>query len=127
MSNITDTIEQVIKAGKGLVAKLREEGSKQYQELVALGEKTEASSKESNETMVAQLREFVEATLSDLKGSSKQVQLASIGLASRVKDESQTIFKELVELGEDGKEVEKKATKKPATKRKTAAKTASAS
>lgn len=101
VEKFNDTIEQVVKAGKGLAVKIKEESNKQYSELVELGEKTE----ESEEKLIKQFREFLETTLKDYKGSSKKVTLASKGLATRVKDNSENFFNELVELGTTEEEV----------------------
>lgn len=95
VEKINDSVEQVVKAGKGLAIKIKEESNKQYNELVELGEKTE----DSEEKLISQFREFLETTLKDYKGSSKQVVLAGRGLATRVKDNSESFFNELVELG----------------------------
>lgn len=92
---VKDQVEQLVKASRGLAIKLKEESNKQYQELVELGEK----SQDDEDKLVIQFRKFLEESFKDIKGSSKQVRLASLGLATRVRDNSESIFNELVELG----------------------------
>ena len=107
---ITDTLEQIKKASLGLAVKVREESSKQYNELVALGAKEESA----EENLVQQFRTFMEESFKDIKGTGNQVKLAGLGFAARVRDDSQSVFNELVELGT-------KEEKKPAKQAEAAA------
>ena len=109
MEQFESTIDQLVSASKGLYLKAREEGNKQFQELVDAG----SSQAESGADFLKQLREDVTGPFEDVKGSLEQLKNASLGLVIKARDTSESYFSELVELGQ--KKVEtKEAPEAPA-------------
>ena len=113
IEQLNQTVTQFIKAGRGLVVKVAEQSSKQFDELVKTGE----NKQEEGTTLVKTLRETLPESL-DVKTSANQLKLAALGLVSRAKDGSEKIFNDLVELGSDK---EAPATVKPQSSVKKAA------
>ena len=102
------TIDQLVSASKGLYLKAKEEGNKQFQELVDAG----VAQTQSGANFLEQLRSDVTGPFEDVKGSLEQLKNASLGLVIKARDTSESYFNELVELGQ-GKE-DKAAPAEPA-------------
>lgn len=103
-------IEQLVNASRGLYVKIREEGNKQFKELVTAGEG------QSTEALLQELRNGVTSPFEDVKGSLEQLKSASLGLIAKARESGDKYFSELVELGskqapaEEVKEVAAEAT-----------------
>ncbi|MBL4865825.1 MAG: hypothetical protein JKY67_05570 [Pseudomonadales bacterium] len=102
-----ESFEKLITAGKGLAVRVRENSSKQFNELVKAGEKTEGASK----GLVKQVRDSIEEQLTDAKAAAKKVRLASLGLLTQIKDNSEHYYNELVKLGDTDTELTEEDTK----------------
>ncbi len=97
LSQVNESLEQLTKAGKGLVTKVSEQGSKQFQQLVKTGE----AQLKDGKTLVEQIKESFEDQFSgDVKASVGQLRLAALGLFTKAKTSSEQYFNELVKLGE---------------------------
>lgn len=102
LEQFESTIDQLVSASKGLYLKAKEEGNKQFQELVDAG----TSQTESGADFLKQLREDVTGPFDDVKGSLEQLKNASLGLVIKARDTSESYFNELVELGQKKEEKE---------------------
>ena len=96
-----ESFEKLITAGKGLAVRVRENSTKQFNELVQAGEKTDETSK----GLVKQVRDSIECQLTDAKKAAKKVRLASLGLITQIKDSSEHYYNELVKLGDTDTDV----------------------
>ena len=119
------SVDQVINAYRGLYVKIKEEGNKQFDELVKTGE----AQLKAEESFLEQLKKDISAPFDDVKSSLDQLKNASVGLVVKARNSGETYFDELVELGnskveeisETAKEVKAevkkkvKAVKKPET------------
>jgi len=95
-----ESIDKLITAGKGLAIRIRDESSKQFNELIDAGKELE----DSDKGILEQVKESLEEQLGDVKGTAHKARLASLGLLSQVKDNSEKFFNDLVTLGETEKE-----------------------
>lgn len=86
-------LEKVAKASKGLFARLKSTGEKQFDELVKAGEKTDAD-------LLEQVKDTVTQPFTDIRGSVTKAKFASVGLLLRVKENGNRYFDELVNEGE---------------------------
>ena len=93
-NQVSDSLEQLTKAGRGLVARVTEQSNKQFQLLVKTGE----AQKKAGKTLADQLKESLEDR--DLKASIDQLRLAALGLFTKTKTSGEKYFNELVKLGE---------------------------
>jgi polyhydroxyalkanoate synthesis regulator phasin len=91
---VSDSVTQVITAGRGLYFKLSETGGKQFHELVKVGE----AKQESGETLVNHLRESLQEI--DAKSSANQLKLAALGLINKTLESGEKVFTDLVKHGE---------------------------
>lgn len=114
---VSDSVTQVITAGRGLYFKLSETSGKQFEELVKVGE----AKQESGETLVNHLRESLQEI--DAKSSANQLKLAALGLLNKTLEGSEKVFTDLVKHGEvkaqpiqDASNNENGAKKKASTK-----------
>jgi len=97
LNQVNDSLEQITKAGKGLVTKVSEQGSAQFKKLVETGEAQQKGGK----TLAEQLKESFEDQFNgDIKASVDQLRLAALGLLTKAKTSSEQYFNELVKLGE---------------------------
>ena len=94
------SIEQVVSASRGLYIKIKEEGTKQFNDLVSAGEAQKAAEAEGANSVIAQLTSDVKVQLGDVKGSLKQIKTASLGLIVKTKESSDKVFGELVDRGQ---------------------------
>ena len=117
LDQVNDSLEQFTKAGRGLVVKLSQESSKQFDGLVKAGEAQE----EEGKGLVEQVRESFEGQFSDVKGSVHQLRLAALGLFTKARQNSGKYFNELVELGAGDTAVASTKSAKPAAKKTEAA------
>lgn len=110
LDQANQSIEQIAKAGRGLVIKLSDGTSKQFNDLIKVGQQQE----EEGKTIVSQVRATWEGQLSSKEYAGK-VKLAALGLVTKTKDGAQRFFDELVQLGENQKSepVVAAAVKKP--------------
>ena len=113
LEQVNTSLEQLTKAGRGLVTRVSEQSSKQFQQLVKTGEAQEKGGK----TLSEQVKESFSGQFNgDIKASVEQFRLAALGLFTKAKSSSEQYFSELVKLGET------QATPTP-TKTKSAKKT----
>jgi polyhydroxyalkanoate synthesis regulator phasin len=106
---LNENLDKVAKAGRGLFALLKDASTKQFNELVAAGEKTD-------EDLLDQVKETVKQPFTDIRGSVNKAKFASVGLIVKVKEEGNRYFDELVIQGE--KVDQPKATKTTESKSK---------
>jgi polyhydroxyalkanoate synthesis regulator phasin len=118
LDQANQSIEQIAKAGRGLVIKLSDGTNKQFNDLIKVGQQQE----EEGKTIVSQVRSTWEGQLSGKEYVGK-VKLAALGLVTKTKDGAQRLFDELVQLGENQKSepVAAAAVKKPVVAAKPAA------
>ncbi|CBL44648.1 Hypothetical protein HDN1F_10650 [gamma proteobacterium HdN1] len=90
-------LEKVASASKGLYIKAKEEGNKQFNDLVAAGQTQDA------EAFLEQLKKDVVSPFEDLKNSLEQIRNASFGLLVKARNNGDKAFNELVELGQSQK------------------------
>ena len=118
MSQLTDKVKdrvdglgkqlgRIDAAGRGLLVKASEEGSRQLEELVKEGE----AQLESGNTIAAQIKSSVKLD-ADPKEMIKQVRFAAIGLLSKVKAQAEKLIDDMVKQAEV-KEEPKVTPKKP--------------
>lgn len=103
LEQFESTIDQLVSASKGLYLKAKEEGNKQFQELV------DAGTAQTEENILEQLRNDVTGPFEDVKGSLEQLKNASLGLVIKARNSGESYFNELVELGQGDKSEEKEA------------------
>jgi polyhydroxyalkanoate synthesis regulator phasin len=94
VENVSGSFTQFMSAGRGLYFKLSETGTKQFAELVKVGE----SKRDAGETLVNHLRESLQEI--DPKSSANQIKLAALGLLNKTLENSERFFSELVKCGE---------------------------
>ena len=105
------SLDKVAKAGRGLFALIKDSGTKQFNELVEAGEK-------SDENLFEQVKTTVSQPFADVRGSVNKAKFASVGLFARVKESSNKYFDELVTEGEKIEKPKAQKTEKPASKAK---------
>ncbi|MES2662955.1 MAG: hypothetical protein V4629_06600 [Pseudomonadota bacterium] len=93
---LNDNWEKIVKASRGLAFRVKSQSEKQLKELIEAGEKIESS----NKSILEEIRASVSAPLTDVKGSANKARLATLGLLSRVIENGERYFGELVELGD---------------------------
>ncbi len=116
MEQFNSSVDQVINASRGLYIKIKEEGNKQFDELVKAGE----SQLKAEESFLDQLKKDIASPFEDVKSTVDQLKNASVGLVVKARNSGENYFDELVELGhnkveevtETATEVKKAATKK---------------
>ncbi len=94
LSQLNESIAQVAKAGRGLVAVVSEESKKQFSDLVKEGE----AQQNQGVDFLSQVKGSLPEAL-DVKASAKTLGFAARGLFSKAKVESEKLFNELVALG----------------------------
>jgi len=114
LDQVSDSVTQVLSAGRGLYFKISETGGKQFEELVKVGEEK----KESGQTLVNHVRESINEM--DPKTSANQIKFAALGLINKTIESSERVFTDLVKYGED----KTKPATKPAEKKKSGSKAA---
>jgi len=126
LEQFNSSVDQFINASRGLYTKIKEEGNKQFDELVKVGEQ------QAEQSFLVQLKNDIVAPFDDVKGTLNQLKNASVGLAVKARNSGETYFDELVSLGtshvekvtvaakEAVSEVKKEVTKKVATAKKAA-------
>ncbi|HBF08152.1 MAG TPA: hypothetical protein DHW71_13975 [Gammaproteobacteria bacterium] len=105
------SLDKVAKAGRGLFALIKDSGTKQFNELVEAGEK-------SDENLFEQVKTTVSQPFADVRGSVNKAKFASVGLFARVKESSNKYFDELVTEGEKIEKPKAQKTEKSASKAK---------
>lgn len=106
LEQFNSNIEQLVSASKGLYIKAKEEGNKQFQELVNTG----AAQAESGENFLEQVRNDVTGPFEDIKSSLEQIKNASLGLVVKARTTGEEYFNELVELGQKEDKEDKEET-----------------
>lgn len=102
LEQFNNSIDQIINASRGLYLKIREEGNKQFDELVKTGEAQQTS----EESLLNQLKKDIATPFEDVKSSLDQLKHASVGLVVKARDAGEQYFNELVELGTSREKVE---------------------
>ncbi len=97
LEQVNATLEQIATASKGLYLKVKEEGNKQFKELI------EAGQTQDTEAFLSQLKKDVTTPFEDVKTSIEQLKSASLGLLVKARSNSDKVFTELVELGQTKK------------------------
>ena len=100
LEQFNNTLDQVVSASRGLYLLLKEEGNKQFNELVVAGEAQKAAEADGADTLLTQLTKDVTEQLDDVKGSISTIRTASLGLIAKAKKTSEQTFSELVEKGQ---------------------------
>jgi len=95
LDQFNKSIDQIINASRGLYIKIKEEGNKQFDELVKTGE----AQKTAEESLLEQLKKDISQPFDDVKGSLTQIKSASLGLVLKARESGEQYFNELVELG----------------------------
>jgi polyhydroxyalkanoate synthesis regulator phasin len=118
VESMTKQINRLEAAGRGLLLKVSEESSRQFEQLAKEGE----AQLESGNTLSQQLKNTVQ-----VEGGVKQVaqtlKLAALGLVTKAKSETQNIIDELVKQA-DEVDSPKSVSKPKAVKKAKAPKTA---
>ncbi len=97
LSQVNESLEQLTKAGRGLLLKVTQQSSQQFQQLVKTGEAHQAG----GESLTTQLKTSLSESFSgDTKESLNQLRLAALGLVTKAKESGEKYFEELVQLGE---------------------------
>ncbi len=94
LDQFNNTIDQLVSASRGLYLRIKEEGNKQFNELV------EAGQSQDTEELLKEIREDVTEPFEDVKGTLEQLKKASIGLIVKARESGDKYFHELVELGQ---------------------------
>ena len=102
LEQVNVTLEQIATASKGLYLLVKEEGNKQFKELV------EAGQTQDTDAFLNQLKKDVTTPFEDVKSSIEQLKNASLGLLVKARSNGDKVFNELVELGQ-GKKTEEAA------------------
>lgn len=113
---INRSLEKVNKAGKGLFIRIKDTSTKQFNELVKTGEKTDSD-------LLDQVKETVRQPFTDIRGSVNKAKFASLGLLVKVRENGNRYFDQLVTEGEKG-EQPKNAKNESKSKHKSSAKAA---
>jgi hypothetical protein len=90
MDQMNESLSQLACASKGLIVKISETGSKQFNEFVKAGE---------GKTFTAEIKNAL-PKIADAKTSIQQLKSATIGLISKSKEIGSRYFNELVKQGE---------------------------
>ncbi len=109
---LNKNLDKVAKASKGLLSILKESGTKQFNELVATGEKTD-------DTLFEQVKESMKQPFTDFRGSVNKAKFASFGLIAKVKDNGTKYFEDLVAEGEKSESPKSAKTSETKTQSKT--------
>ena len=127
MEQLNSSVDQVKSAYRGLYVKIKEEGNKQFDELV----KTGKAQAEAEESFLTQLKTDISAPFDDVKSTMDQLKNAYVGFVVKAVNSSEQVFDELVELGSskiseitDNKTVEDAEKKVKKTVKKTQEKVA---
>ncbi len=127
MNQINESFDQFIHASRGLYVKIREEGNKQFEDLMKTGEKQ----LNAEEPFIKQLQQDLLTPFEDMKGTLDQLKHASVGLVVKARNRGESYFDELVTLGSakagevaDTAKVAANKTRKRATAAKQQAKAA---
>lgn len=119
LEQFNSSAEQIISAYRGLYVKIKEEGNKQFDELVKAGEEQ----LQAEESFLEQLKKDIINPFEDVKSSLDQLKNASVGLVVKARKSGESYFDELVKLGsstvEEVTEVAKKTAKKVSAAKKT--------
>lgn len=111
MDQANSTFNEWLNAAKGLIVKMTQSSTEQFESLVKAGE-----GKKISEEIKSAFGEF-----NDPKESANQIRYAAIGLFSKTKETSNKYLKEFAEIGEG-----KTKKKAPSTPSKSTAKKAKA-
>ncbi|MEE2731551.1 MAG: hypothetical protein VYA55_12085 [Pseudomonadota bacterium] len=95
MDQFNSSVEQFINASRGLYVKIKEESNKQFDELVKAGE----AQLQAEESFLDQLKKDIVTPFEDVKSTLDQLKNASVGLVVKARNNGETYFDELVELG----------------------------
>jgi len=116
---VSDSVTQVLSAGRGLYFKLSETSGKQFEELVKVGE----AKQQSGESLVNHLKESLQEI--DAKSSASQIKLAALGLLNKTLESGEKVFTDLVKHGEvKTQTMEDASNSATSTKKKTSTKAA---
>lgn len=107
MEQVNSSVDQLINASRGLYTKIKEEGNKQFDELVKAGEEQ----LQAEESFLEQLKKDISAPFEDVKGTLTQLKSASVGLVVKARNSGESYFDELVSLGSSKVEAVTEAAK----------------
>ena len=91
LDQANQSIEQITKAGRGLVIKLSDGTNKQFNELVKVGQQQE----EEGKSLASQVRAAWDGQFTNKEYLGK-LKLATLGLVTKTKDGAQKMFEELL-------------------------------
>ena len=112
LEQVSGSVAQVLSAGRGLYFKLSETGTKQFDELVKVGE----AKKESGQTLVGHVKESFQDI--DPKTSATHLRFAALGLLNKTLENSEKVFSDLVKYGEDKNKPETSSSTKSTSEKK---------
>jgi len=90
---LNKNLDKMAKAGKGLFARAKKAGTRQFNDLVEVGEKTDSD-------ILNEVKNTVKQPFNDIRGSVNKAKFASVGLFVLAKENGNRYFDELVNEGE---------------------------
>ncbi len=106
---LNGSIQQVAKAGRGLLTLVHEESKKQFSDLV----KTGKAQQNKGINLIDQVKGSLPESF-DVKTSAKTLSIAARGLFKKAKADSEKLFNELVTLASEEAAPKRKAARKAA-------------